>query len=340
MNKQRVIIVCPGRGSYTRDTKGYLKKYGGTATEYIQWMNEKRLNDNYESLTRLDSMPFRSKIHMIGENASPLIYACSLSDFLSIDQTKYDVVSIVGNSMGWYTALALSGSLSFKNGYELIQTMGSIMKDELIGGQVIYPIVDENWRIDKKLEELILDEIINARANISIRLGGYLVIGGTKSSLDILLKKLPKNDLYPFKIPFHAAFHTPLLKNISDKAFHLIDPLIFKKPSIPLIDGLGRVWSPLSTDTLELMRYTLGSQVTETYDFTSSINVAIKEFCPDKLILLGPGNSLGGPIGQIMVKNSWLGLNSKKDFSKLQISDPYMFSMGIDEQRVDFSKKP
>ena len=101
MNKQRVIIVCPGRGSYTRDTKGYLKKYGGTATEYIQWMNEKRLNDNYESLTRLDSMPFRSKIHMIGENASPLIYACSLSDFLSIDQTKYDVVSIVGNSMGW-----------------------------------------------------------------------------------------------------------------------------------------------------------------------------------------------------------------------------------------------
>ena len=68
MNKQRVIIVCPGRGSYTRDTKGYLKKYGGTATEYIQWVNEKRLNDNYESLTRLDSMPFRSKIHMIGED--------------------------------------------------------------------------------------------------------------------------------------------------------------------------------------------------------------------------------------------------------------------------------
>ena len=337
MNKKRVIVVCPGRGSYTRDTSGYLSKYGGSAGDSIKWMDEKRLNDNYESLTKLDAMPFRSKIHMVGENASPLIYACSLSDFSFIDPNKYDIVSIVGNSMGWYTALALSEALSLHNGYDLIQTMGSIMKDELIGGQIIYPIVDENWRIDKKLEELTLAAINNAGANLSIRLGGYLVIGGTKSSLDILLKELPKNDLYPLQIPFHAAFHTPLLKVISDKAFDLIDPLIFRKPLIPLIDGRGKIWSPLSTDTRELMNYTLGFQVSETYDFTSSITVAIKEFCPDKLILLGPGNSLGGPVGQIMVKNSWLGINSKKDFSKLQISDPFIFSMGIDEQRVDLS---
>ena len=337
MNKKRVIVVCPGRGSYTRDTSGYLSKYGGSEGDSIKWMNEKRLNDNYESLTKLDAMPFRSKIHMVGENASPLIYACSLSDFSFIDPNKYDIVSIVGNSMGWYTALALSEALSLHNGYDLIQTMGSIMKDELIGGQIIYPIVDENWRLDKKLEELTLAAINNAGANLSIRLGGYLVIGGTKSSLDILLKELPKNDLYPLQIPFHAAFHTPLLKVISDKAFDLIDPLIFRKPLIPLIDGRGKIWSPLSTDTRELMNYTLGFQVNETYDFTSSITVAIKEFCPDKLILLGPGNSLGGPVGQIMVKNSWLGINSKKDFSKLQISDPFIFSMGIDEQRVDLS---
>ena len=337
MNKKRVIVVCPGRGSYTRDTSGYLSKYGVSAGDSIKWMNEKRLNDNYEPLTKLDAMPFRSKIHMVGENASPLIYACSLSDFSSIDPNKYDIVSIVGNSMGWYTALALSEALSLHNGYDLIQTMGSIMKDELIGGQIIYPIVDENWRIDKKLEELTLAAINNAGANLSIRLGGYLVIGGTKSSLDILLKELPKNDLYPLQIPFHAAFHTPLLKVISDKAFDLIDPLIFRKPLIPLIDGRGKIWSPLSTDTRELMNYTLGFQVSETYDFTSSITVAIKEFCPDKLILLGPGNSLGGPVGQIMVKNSWLGINSKKDFSKLQTSDPFIFSMGIDEQRVDLS---
>ena len=86
MNKKRVIVVCPGRGSYTRETKGYVSEFGGPAKEHIKWMDDQRVNDNCEPLTKLDSMPFRSKTHMTGENASALIYACSLSDFLSIDQ--------------------------------------------------------------------------------------------------------------------------------------------------------------------------------------------------------------------------------------------------------------
>ena len=71
MNKKRAIVVCPGRGSYTRETKGYLSDFSGPAEEHIKWMNDKRLNENYESLTKLDSTPFRSQTHMIGENASP-----------------------------------------------------------------------------------------------------------------------------------------------------------------------------------------------------------------------------------------------------------------------------
>ena len=78
---------------------------------------------------------------------------------------------------------------------------------------------------------------------------------------DILLKKLPKNDTYPFQLPFHAAFHTPLLEKVSKKAFDLIDPTIFGKPTTPLIDGRGKIWSTISTDTEALMSYTLGHQV-------------------------------------------------------------------------------
>ena len=334
MNKKRVIVVCPGRGSYTRETKGYVSEFGGPAQEYIKWMDDQRVNDNCEPLTKLDSMPFRSKTHMTGENASPLIYACSLSDFLYIDQTKYDIVSITGNSMGWYTALSLSGSISIKNGYNLIQTMGSMMKEKLIGGQIIYPLLDENWELDAKINRLVFDEIRNAEAHISITLGGYLVIGGTQRSLDILLKKLPKNDNYPLQLPFHAAFHTPLLSEVSKKALDLIDHTIFEKPKIPLIDGRGKVWSIISTDIEELMDYTLRHQVIETYDFTSSITVAIKEYCPDLIILLGPGNSLGAPVGQVLTKNKWIGMNSKKDFIDLQATDPFILSMGLKEQRV------
>jgi hypothetical protein len=59
----------------------------------------------------------------------------------------------------------------------------------------------------------------------------------------------------------------------------------------------------------------------------------MKEFCPDKLVLLGPGNTLGGAIGQIMINNNWLDINSKKAFSSRQKKDPYLISMGMKDQR-------
>ena len=46
--------------------------------------------------------------------------------------------------------------------------------------------------------------------------------------------------------------------------------------------------------------------------------VALKEFCPDNVILLGPGNSLGGPVAQVLIDHSWNDLNSKDAFTESQ----------------------
>jgi len=333
MAKERIVIICPGRGTYTRETSGYLATFGASAKNQIAYMDDQRKLVGNSTLTELDSKPFRAKIHMSGEHASPLIYACSLSDFLSIDQEKYEIVAITGNSMGWYSALALSGALTHENAYSLISTMGSMMKDGTIGGQIIYSVMDENWHVDESEKEEVLTKIKNVSAYVSIYLGGYLVIGGEQSALDILLKKLPAKDNYPFQLPFHAAFHTPLLESISRKAHELLPQSIFQKPAVPLVDGRGKIWSPFSTEIGDLHQYTLGHQVTNVYDFSASITVAMKEFCPDKLVLLGPGNSLGGAIGQIMIQNNWLDIHSKKIFSSRQKENPYLISMGMEEQR-------
>lgn len=333
MAKQRIVVICPGRGTYTRETSSYLKTHGAPAQDQIAWMDDQRKSAALPTLTDLDTQPFKAKIHMAGEHASPLIYACSLSDFLSIDQNKYEIVAITGNSMGWYIALALGGALTKQNAYNLIDTMGSMMKDSIIGGQIIYPIVDENWQVDETKKEMVMTEIENAGAHVSIHLGGYLVIGGEQKALDTLLKKLPTDNKYPFQLPFHAAFHTPLMKEVSIKGKSELPSSLFQKPTIPLVDGRGQIWSPYSTDISELHQYTLGHQVTNPYDFSYAVMVAMKEFCPDKLVLLGPGNTLGGSIGQIMIQNNWLDVDSKSAFSSMQKKSPYLISMGMDEQR-------
>ena len=114
MNKERIVVVCPGRGSYTRETSNYLRIYGNNLIKDIKWMDFERESHGRESLTKLDSQKFKSNIHMLGENASSLIYACSLSDFSYIDINKYEIISVLGNSMGWYTSLVLSGAISKK----------------------------------------------------------------------------------------------------------------------------------------------------------------------------------------------------------------------------------
>ena len=63
------------------------------------------------------------------------------------------------------------------------------------------------------------------------------------------------------------------------------------------------------------------------------MSVALKEFCPDKVLLLGPGNSLGGVIGQILIKNKWNGIISKKYFLEQQKEDPFLISLGLEDQR-------
>ena len=101
------------------------------------------------------------------------------------------------------------------------------------------------------------------------------------------------------------------MEGVSAKGMEELPVSIFQKPTIPLVDGRGNICLPYSTDVDAIWRYTLNHQVISTYDFTKAITVAVKEFCPDKLILLGPGNSLGGAIGQILIKNNWLRATNK-----------------------------
>jgi acyl transferase domain-containing protein len=345
MKKKRIVVVCPGRGSYTKETLGYLKQYGSHVKDFIVDIDERRRSVKEPTITELDSAEaFKPNLHTKGEHASSLIYACAYADFMAIDRDKYEVVAVTGNSMGWYLTLAFAGSLDWAGGFEVVNTMGSMMKDGTVGGQVIYPISDAHWVKSPEKRALVEKVVADVGSRdghevyISIELGGYLVMGGNKPALAALLKELPKVDDYPFQLINHAAFHTPILSGTSARAFEVIPMNLFNAPQIPMIDGRGAIWQPYSTHIQELYQYTLGHQVVQIYDFTRAISVALKEFTPDHLVLLGPGGSLGGSIGQIMVENNWNGVKSKEDFTKSQSEKSDLISMGRAEQRQMITK--
>ena len=341
VKKERVVVICPGRGTYNKDELGYLKRLHADKTEIVDLIDEYRVTQDQVPIADLDgAQKFSMAKHTAGENASALIYACALSDYLSIDQDNYDIVGVTGNSMGWYIALAVAGALNRQSSIKLINTMGSMMTDGIIGGQIIYPVMDESWNLHPDHDSQIanwlsqVNSVKGSEVYVSIYLGGYIVFGGNLIGLKALEEILPPIDeRYPLNLFNHAAFHTPLLEEISQIAKSQLSVELFNEPEIPLIDGLGNIWQPYSTDIRQLYEYTLGAQVVEPYNFSKAIEVAIKEFAPDKLIILGPGATLGGATAQCLINNRWLGFENKDDFISHQKQEPFILSMGMEEQR-------
>ncbi|WP_199610336.1 ACP S-malonyltransferase [Flocculibacter collagenilyticus] len=339
--KQKVVVICPGRGTYNKEELGYLQRFHSDKQSLLTTIDDYRNTQDQVSVSDLDnSDTFNLRIHSAGENASALIYACAIADFAAINRDKYEIVAVTGNSMGWYISLAAAGALSPQNAIHLINSMGNMVSQPLIGGQMIYPVMTENWQPCDDSETFLatqmsdVQQVDGCQVHLSIKLGGYWVIGGNTQGLNELAKRLPQIDnRYPMKLFNHAAFHTPLLENVSQQAQQLLPVNLFTPPQLPMIDGEGHVWQPYHSDIYSLHHYTLATQVATPYNFTAAITTALKEFAPDKLIILGPGNTLGGAVAQTLIKHQWQNMTNKEDFIDRQTSDPFILAMGHPEQR-------
>ncbi len=337
--KQSAVVIFPGRGTYGKDELGYLARHHSNKTGFINDVDQWRESAGRETVSSLDgAKTYSAAKHASSINASAIIYSCALADFADINRDRFEISAVCGNSLGWYLTLAASGALNPANAIRLVDTMGALMESEGVGGQIIYPFVDEDWRASRVNEKTIGEALHAGRtagnAFLSIRLGGMAVLAGDEAGMAAMEKSLPKTQgRYPFRLARHAAFHTPLLAHVSNAALEQLGADIFTAPAIPMVDGRGAIWTHDATDTDELHRYTLGQQITETYDFSKSVEVAIKEFAPDVLILAGPGATLGAPIAQELIHHRWLDLESKADFSAHQKEDPFLLAMGREDQR-------
>jgi acyl transferase domain-containing protein len=167
----------------------------------------------------------------------------------------------------------------------------------------------------------------------SIDLGGYAVLAGDDRGVATLIERLPSvrigERLFPLRLALHGPYHTPLVEHVAEMAAERLGGLRWQRPSITLIDGRGARWSPWSTDPGALRDYTLGEQVTTPFRFAASVRVALREFAPDVVVLPGPGNSLGGILGQLIVAEGYRGLRSRAAFEQAQRSAlPVVLSMG------------
>ena len=334
--KKTALVVCPGRGTYNKAELGYISSNCADKALLAQF-DAVRTTAGLATVSELDQQPvFSRSTHLKAENAAALIFAAGVADYRSINPEQFEVVAVTGNSMGWYTALGCTGVLAPDNGMQLVTDMAQLTADGA-GAQFIYPVIDDNWCPDPQRSALVQQQLSKHHGDLfmSIVYGGYAVLAGNADAVKMAMAALPPCDeRFPLLLPGHAAFHTGLMQAASDKALSLWPAARFGQPHLPLIDGRGQIWPNFGSDLAALQRYTLQHQVCQSYDFAKALQVAVKEFTPEHIILLGPGSGLGGAVAQSLIQINWQGLKSKQDFVAAQQSDrPYVLSMGLPEQR-------
>jgi len=312
----RAALFCPGRGAYTRKTLRSLP----AEHPFVDQAEELRREYGLPSLRELDTAKWKSDLHLRADNVSPLIYLVTMLDVEEAAR-RHELVCVGGNSMGWYTALAAGGALSFADGFRLVQEMAQLQMQHEEGGQILYPLVDEQWRLDparvRAVEEILRG--LPGEAFPSIALGGIAVLAGTETGVERLLDTLPPIEMgpqiFPYRLKQHGPYHTALLEPVAEKA-RALRRLDWRRPAVTLIDGRGARYTPWSTDPDELAAYTLGPQITTPFGFTTTVRVALREYAPDLLALPGPGNTLGSICGHVLVMEGYRGIHSRADVER------------------------
>jgi acyl transferase domain-containing protein len=329
---RRAAVVFPGGGSYTAASLGSLPR----EHPLVRRLEELRAGYGLPPLLDLDGADaFDAQLHLQPEHASPLIFLISLLGGASVPRDA-EVVVALGSSLGWYTALAASGALSFEDAFRLVQEIGLLQKEHGLafeGGQVLYPLTGPDWRPNPELAASVRDALTkgNGEVHRSIDLGGYAVLAGTDEGVARLMNALPPRRVgergYPLRLALQAPMHTPLVTDVARLARERLADLEWRMPEVTLVDGRGVRWSPWSTDLDALRDYTLGEQLTQPYGFATSLRVALREWAPDVLLLPGPGNMLASVCGQALVAEGYRGIRSRAEFEAAQRREPLILSM-------------
>jgi [acyl-carrier-protein] S-malonyltransferase len=233
------------------------------------------------------------------ENTQPAIMTVGVAIYKTLKKQKIkdlkDYFFFAGHSLGEYTSLICSNSLTLKDGAKILKERGKSMQEAVpvnVGAMaaVLGAEIDLiNQVINKNKSNDGVAQISNDNCP------GQIVISGNKDKINKIVDDLKTN--YSKKailLPVSAPFHCSLMQPSADKMNHILIKTNFLQPEINIVSNV----TAKKIDSFEEIPSLLTKQITHHVRWRESVDF-MKKNGVKHFIEIGPGKALTGMIKRI-----------------------------------------
>ena len=249
------------------------------------------------------------------ENTQPAIFLVSYSIFKFIkNESNFDFNKakfFAGHSLGEYSALACSESITFEQTLKLLKTRGKSMQSAVPKGQGgMLAIIGEKIENINEIISLNKDKFQCFVANDNSV--GQVVVSGNTKDLDIFSEILKLKNIKNVKLSVSAPFHCVLMNSATEIMKNEIIKTEFKIPKNEIISNVTAKQTIDPDEIKDLLVKQIEKPVRWRESVINMINSNV-----DKFIEIGPGKVLSGLVKRIDRNIKLVQINDVEDLKNL-----------------------
>ena len=249
------------------------------------------------------------------ENTQPAIFLVSYSIFKFIkNESNFDFNKakfFAGHSLGEYSALACSESITFEQTLKLLKTRGKSMQSAVPKGQGgMLAILGEKIENINEIISLNKDKFQCFVANDNSV--GQVVVSGNTKDLDIFSEILKLKNIKNVKLSVSAPFHSVLMNSATEIMKNEIINTEFKIPKNEIISNVTAKQTKDPDEIKDLLVKQIEKPVRWRESVINMINSNV-----DKFIEIGPGKALSGLVKRIDRNIKLIQINDIEDLKNL-----------------------
>ncbi len=244
-------------------------------------------------------------------NTQPAVLATSIATYEFFESVKPDFTA--GHSLGEYSALVVSGALTFEDALMLVRKRGKYMQEACPEGEgKMAAVIGLNRsQVEKICKEEAREEAL-APANLNAP--KQIVISGKKEAVERASKRAKQEDarrVIPLDVS--APFHCELMKPAEEKLKKDLEETSFEDPEIPVIANCsGEAVKKGSRARKALIRQVCSPvRWVDSMQYLEKNGVGVMAEIGPGRVLKGLQRRINGDIDVVSVSNS-------KDFSEFK----------------------